>query len=154
MRILLIVLIFASCTLERREAPDADVEMNVGDQTGGDTVLVRISAPRTASVGDVVPITVVLQNNRERSIDLHLTGREIVYDIVIARANKSIVWQRLNPNATTQSIVQLKTLGPGESFTLTDNWTASEPGSFVIGAELPTDAQPLQAAPVGITIRQ
>ena len=152
MRKLLLLVLMAGCTLEKREAPDANTEINIGDQTGGDSVLIRVSAPRTAALGDDVPITVVVQNNRERTLDLHLTGRDIVFDIVVARANKTIVWQRL-ANATIQSIVHLKRLEPGESFSLTDNWKASERGSFVIGAELPTDTKPLQAAAVGIAIR-
>ena len=152
---LLAVLLLAACTIDKRSDPatDASVELDVGDQTGGDSVLVSISAPRTVSVGDVVPITIVVQNNRERTLDLHLTGRDIIFDIVIARANKSVLWQRLDPNAATQQIVQLKTLAPGESFSLTHNWKAIERGAFVVGAELPTDANPLIAAPVGITIR-
>ena len=149
------VLLLAACTIDKRGdlATDSTVELDVGDQTGGDSVLVRISAPRTASKGDVVPLTIVVQNNRKRTIELHLTGREIIFDIVIARANKSVLWQRLDPNAPHQQIVQLKTLAPGESFSLTENWKANERGAFVVGAELPTDANPLVAAPVGITIR-
>ena len=153
--LLVLPLLLSACSIDKRSDPatDSSIELDVGDQTGGDSVLVSISAPRTATKGDVVPITIVVQNNRERTLDLHLTGREIIFDIVIARANKSVLWQRLDANAAHQQIVQLKTLGPGESFSLTENWKANERGAFVVGAELPTDANPLVAAPVGITIR-
>jgi hypothetical protein len=149
----LLLLLMTACTIERRGAPGTEpgTELEIGTATG-DTVVVEIAAPRYAAVGDVVPINVVVHNNRERQIDLNLTGREIVFDIVVARADSTIVWQRLR-NVVIQPIVQLKTLAPGESFTLTDRWQATEAGSFIIGAELPTDGTPLMAKPVGLVVR-
>jgi Intracellular proteinase inhibitor len=154
MRMPLLLLLMTACTIERRGAPGTEpgTELEMGPGTGGDSVVVEIVAPRYAAVGDTVPINVVVHNNRLREIDLNLTGRELAFDIVVARSDSTIVWQRLR-NVVIQPIVQLKTLMPGESFTLTDRWHAAEAGSFVIGAELPTDSQPLQAKPVSLTIR-
>ena len=153
MRSLLLLLLLTACTIERRGAPGTEpgTEMEIGGATG-DSVVVEIAAPRYAAVGDTVPINVVVHNNRERRIDLNLTGREIAFDIVIARADSTVVWQRLR-NVVIQPIVQLKTLEPGESFTVTDRWPATEAGSFFVAAELPTDSKPLQAKPVSLTVR-
>lgn len=154
MRFLFLLVLVAGCSIEKRGAPGTDpyTELDVAGSTDKDSVGVVISAPVAARVGDQVPISVVVQNNRDRHIELSLTGRDILFDIIVARSDSTIAWQRL-ANATMQRIVQLKTLAPGESFTLSDRWKADEAGVFVIGAELPTDAQPLQAAPVSITIR-
>jgi hypothetical protein len=94
-----------------------------------------------------------VQNNRDRRIDLNLTGRKLVFDVVVTRAaDSTVVWQRLR-NQTVQQIVQLKTLEPRGSFTLYERWKPTEAGDFMIGAQLPTDGQPLQAEPVSIVIR-
>jgi hypothetical protein len=148
------MLLLSACSIEHRGAPgtDADTELTMGEDTEGDTVSVTIAVPSAAAVGDEVPISIVVQNNRARHVDLNLTGREIVFDVVIARADSTIVWQRLR-NATTQQILQLKTLGPNGSFTLYERWQPTEAGKFIISAELPTDGNPLQAEPVNITIR-
>jgi hypothetical protein len=150
----LVLLLPLGCTIEQRGAPgtDRDTEVVIGGQTESDTVALEISAPRVARVGDAVPITIAVYNNHERSIDLNLTGRDIVFDIVVTRADSTIVWQRLR-NAVIQPILQLKTLAPGESFSLSDRWQASEAGQFVISARLPTDSKPLQPKPISITIR-
>ena len=153
MRLPLLLLLLTACTIERRGAPGTEpgTELEIGARAG-DSVVVEIAAPRYAAVGDTVPINIVVHNNRERRIDLNLTGREIAFDIVVARADSTIVWQRLR-NVVIQPIVQLKTLEPGESFTLTDRWQATQAGSFIIGAELPTDSKPLMAKPVGLVVR-
>jgi|SRR5688500_5261533 len=154
MRVLVFLLLITACRIEKRGAPgtEPDTEVQIGGQTAGDSIVVEINAPRAAAVGDSVPIDVVVYNNRERKIDLNLTGRQIVFDIVIARADSTIIWQRLR-NAVIQPILQIKPLDPGESFTLSARWLASEAGDLTIGAELPTDTKPLQAKPVRLTIR-
>lgn len=154
MRFLLLLLPLCGCSIEKRGAPGTDpyIEIDVAGSTAHDSVEVIISAPRAAAVGDEVPISVVVQNNRERHIDLNLAGQQILFDIIVARADSTIAWQRL-ANSTAQHTVQHRTLAPGESFTLSDHWKAAEAGQFIIGAELPTDTRPLQAAPVTIVIR-
>jgi hypothetical protein len=116
-------------------------------------VTVIIAAPRAAAVGDRIPISVVVQNNRDRQVDLHLSGRgDPTFDIIVARADSTIVWRRL-ASATVMQILMLKPLAPSESFTVYDYWQPTEAGEYMIGAELPTDARPLQAKPAPIVIR-
>jgi hypothetical protein len=143
----------AACSIEERaQGTDPNTEIDVGGSTQGDTVEVSITAPRAAAVGDEIPITIVVQNNRDRRIDLNLTGRDIVFDIVVANQDSVVVWQRL-AQQTVQQILYLKTLEPRAAFTLSDRWRPTAPGEYVIGATLPTDSGPLHAAPVSITVR-
>lgn len=151
---LLLFLLPISCTIEKRGAPgtDPDTEVVIGGQAEGDSVALELTVPRVVRVGDDVPITIVVHNNRERAVDLHLTGRDIVFEIIVTRADSTVVWQRLR-NAVVQPILQLKTMAPGESFTLSDRWQAAEAGEFVVSAQLPTDTKPLQPKPTRITVR-
>lgn len=151
---MLLLVLAGACSLEERGAPgtNANAEVVVGDHAQGDSVEVILSAPSFARVGDAVPISVVVRNNSTRPIDLHLTGRDIAFDIIIERADSSIVWRRLAGTAV-QQILQLKPLAPDESFTLSDHWSASETGEYRVRAQLPTDAAPLVAEPVRLVIR-
>ena len=144
----------AACSIEERGAPgtNPNTEIDIGGQTAMDSVTVSIEAPRAAAVGDRIPISLVVQNNRDRRIDLHLTGREPTFDIIVARSDSTIVWRRL-ASVSVMQIVLLKTMAPGESFTVFDYWQPTEAGDYVIGAELPTDTRALQAKPVSISIR-
>ena len=149
------VLMFATaCSIEERGAPGTNphTEIDVGGQTSTDSVTVTIEAPRAAAVGDRIPISLVVQNNRDRRIELHLTGREPTFDIIVARADSTIVWRRL-ASTTVMQILLLKPMAPSESFTVFDYWQPTEPGEYIIGAELPTDGQPIQAKPAPIVIR-
>jgi hypothetical protein len=62
------------------------------------------------------------------------------------------VWQRLR-DVTIQQILQLRPLAAGESFGLSDRWQALIPGEYLVSARIPTDANPIVAAPVQLTIR-
>lgn len=143
----------ASCSIETRsQGTEPSTEIGVGDMVTGDTVQVSISAPEAAGVGDAVPITLVVRNNRDRQIELHLTGVDIAYDIVVAGPDSSIIWRRL-PEARVEGPPHSKTLAPRAAFILTDFWRPPAPGDYVIGASLPTDSIPLRARPVRLSVR-
>jgi hypothetical protein len=149
-----LLVLAAACSLEERGAPgtNPETEVVVGGQSQADSVEVIISAPSYAVVGDAVPISVVVRNDTDDRIDLHLTGRDIAFVIIVERSDSTLVWRRL-ANSAVQQILQLKPLAPGESFTLTDHWAAAETGEFLVRAELPTDGEPLRARPVRLVIR-
>ena len=153
-KVILLLVLASACSIEKRGAPGTDptAEVVVGGQSQADSIEVLISSPTYAVVGDDVPISVVVRNGTERRIDLHLTGRDIAFDIIVERPDSAVVWRRL-AHVTVQQILQLKPLAPGESFTLSDRWRAYEPGEFRIRAELPTDGDPLYADPVAIVVR-
>jgi hypothetical protein len=153
-KLIVLIVLVAACSIEKRGAPgtDRDTEVVLGEQRQTDSVEVIIATPSFAVTGDEVPISVVVRNNTDRRMDLHLTGREVVFDIVVTRPDSSVVWQRL-AHTTGQQILQLRPMAPRESFTLSDHWHATEPGEYLVTASLPTDAAPLQAQPVRLTIR-
>jgi hypothetical protein len=107
-----------------------------------DTVSVTLRLPEQAQAGDSVPITVRVENTSSRRVDLSLLGREIAFDIIIETKSGQPVWRRLQ-RATLQSILQVRSLQPGEAFELHDKWPAAGPGDYLVSASLPTDAQPL-----------
>jgi hypothetical protein len=152
--ILLLIPLAAACTLEERGAPepDATAEVVVGNPDQSDSVEVIISMPTFASVGDEVLIGVLLRNNTDRRLDLHLNGRQTNFDIVITRPDSAVVWQRLG-NASAPQILQLRPLGPGETLTLDDRWRAEVAGEYLVNAEVLTDARPFRADPVRLIVR-
>ena len=101
-----------------------------------------------------MPITLRLTNGGERPLELHLLGRTIAFDIVIARADGAVVWRRL-AGAAVQGILQIKTLAPGETLELKDLWRQRDdagspvaPGSYTLQGVLPTDERQPLSTPV------
>lgn len=153
-KVMLLLLLLPACTLEQRGAPenDPDTQLVVGNGAAGDSVEAIISMPTYARVGDDVPITIVVRNAAHRPLELHLTGRETVFDIVLQRPDSAIVWQRLR-DVTIPQILQLRPLAAGESFALADRWQALIPGEYLVSARIPTDTRPILATPVRLTVR-
>ncbi len=151
--VLSLIAILAACTIEQRGAPepDSNTEVVVGHPDSGDSVEVLISMPTFASVGDEVPIAVVVRNNTNRRLDLHLSGRQTNFDIVIMRGDSTVVWER--QQHAVQQILQLRPLQPGSSFMLEERWRAEVPGDFFVTAMLPTDGTPFRAPPAKLTVR-
>ena len=97
-----------------------------------------VSAPATAAAGATVPITLRLRNGSDRPVEAHFLGRTITYDIIVRRSDGTIVWSRLG-NAAVPSILQIRTLAPGETMELTDTWRAGQPGRYEVQGVLPND---------------
>ena len=96
------------------------------------------SAPRSARVGQPVPIVLRLTNVSDHPVDAHFLGRTIAFDIVISREDGTVVWRRLQ-GKVTQGILQLRTLQPREHLEWRDTWRPREHGTYVIRGELPSD---------------
>ncbi len=113
-------------------------------------ISVRIEAPEFAEVGRPVPYSVVITNEGDSAADLHLHGREIVFDLSVIGEGGALVWRRLE-GETTQAILRLDTLAPGESITVSGGvWDQRdrsgafvEPGFYTLQASVPTDAESL-----------
>jgi hypothetical protein len=120
--------------------------------TSSDSVRVKVTAPATARVGDSVAIELRVENVSARPVSLSLQGREIAFDLVVTTGDGRTVWSRLQ-NRTLQSILQLKTLEPGESFVLRDVWRANVEGNYLVSGVVPTDAEPLRStAPAAVQV--
>jgi len=102
------------------------------------TLEFTISAPTRSRVGATVFIVLRLRNASHRPVEAHFLGRTIVFDIVAARADGSIAWRRLAKGAQP-SILQIRTLAPGETMEWRDTWLPREPGHYRIQGILPSD---------------
>lgn len=118
-----------------------------------DSLRFVLQAPPEARAGDPVPIVLRVTNPGTRPIELHLLGRDIVFDVVVTREDGSPIWRRLE-HAVVPGILQVKVLAPGESLELHAEWRPTAgPGTYVLQGVLPTDApQPLRTPPVQLRI--
>lgn len=123
-----------------------------------DSLRFVVVAPRSVRLGEPVPVTLRLTNAGNQKVDLYLLGRRITFDIIVAGPDGRIAWRRLE-GTSGQQILQVKTLAPGETLELKDAWTQRTnaggpvlPGVYTVQGVLPTDATPLQTAPVRLRI--
>jgi hypothetical protein len=122
-----------------------------------DSMRVEIVVPPKVAVGVPVPIAIRIGNTAARPIELHLQGRTVVFDLTVSRGD-ALVWRRLEGEAVT-AILQLRVLAPGEVLELKDTWQQTDgtgrpvgPGTYSVTGMVPTDAAPLRAGPVTLTI--
>lgn len=124
-----------------------------------DSLRFALLAPPEVRIGVPVPITLRLTNTGARPVELHLQGRDIVFDVVVTREDGAPVWRRLE-HAVVPGILQVKVLAPGESLELRAQWRqqtsqgdAAGPGTYTLQGVLPTDdPQPLRTPPVRVRI--
>jgi hypothetical protein len=98
-----------------------------------------LSVPLSARVGERVPVVLRLTNTSNRPVEAHFVGRTIAFDIIVESANGAVVWRRLGEGAG-QSILQLKTMAPGETIEWRDHWVPKAAGHYRIQGRLPSDA--------------
>jgi hypothetical protein len=117
----------------------------------------EIVVPAQARAGDSVPISLRLTNVSDRPVEAHFLGRTIAFDIVIARTDGAVVWQRLAGTAI-QGILQIKVLRPGEALELRDVWdqrtktgARAGPGEYTVQGVLPTDEPEPLRTPIART---
>ena len=86
-----------------------------------DSPTVTIEVPSEVSAGAPVPLTLHVTNPTERPLTLYLRGRPVAFDVVVARADGTVVWRRL-AGAIITMVLQVRTLAPGETLELKDAW--------------------------------
>ena len=100
-------------------------------------------APR-ARVNRRAPVRLRLRNVSSRPVEAHFLGRTIVFDIVVAQGDGTVVWRRLE-HGVGPSILQIRTLKPGEMMQWRETWLPREPGRYRVQGILPSDApEPLR----------
>jgi Intracellular proteinase inhibitor len=122
-----------------------------------DSMRVEIVVPPTVAAGAPVPIAIRIGNTTARPIELHLQGRTVVFDLIVSRGG-AVVWRRLEGQSLA-AILQLRMLAPGEVLELEDAWQQEDgtgrpvgPGTYSVTGMVPTDASPIRAGPVTLTI--
>jgi hypothetical protein len=68
-----------------------------------------------------VGISLSVENDTPRTLDLYLRGRAPTFDVIITRYDGALVWRRLE-NEIIPAIVSLRTLSAAERFELTTMW--------------------------------
>lgn len=106
-------------------------------------LLVRVDLPDVAPSGMGIPFRVVLANGGDSAIQVELSGRPIAFDLVVRRAERDVVWRRLE-GVPVEAIFVIRTLAPGEVLTFEDRWDQRDsggrlvaPGSYQVRAVLP-----------------
>ena len=97
----------------------ADAVAPVPDPVAG--ARVSLVVPDTVARGAKVPIVIRVSNTTSAPLDLYLRGRDIAFDITITDWAGAELWRRLE-GETVLAIIQIKTLGPGETLELSDEW--------------------------------
>lgn len=117
-----------------------------------DAITVTLEAPDSVRAGDPVPYAVIMANRSDRQEEVHLQGREVVFDVTIAKEGGGPVWRRL-ADEVVEAILRLDTFEPGETRRLEGVVDSSilKPGRYVMHATVPTEtgalvspARPLQ----------
>jgi hypothetical protein len=124
------------------------------DSGTGDSLSFTVEVPARVARGAAVPIRLRLTNVSARSIELHVTGRETVFDVVATDSSGREVWRRL-AGQPVLAILQLRPLAAGETMEFTASWDQTgvngeqvPPGSYRLAGELPGDSPaPLRTAP-------
>jgi hypothetical protein len=143
-RFLFLLMVLGACNVERaREQP----EVNSSTQPAPiDSVRVGLAVPNDARAASAIPVEVTVQNISRRNIELHLQGRDIVFDITVSNVDGMVVWRRLE-GVAVQAILRLEPLAPDQVLTLRSAWpkeaSAVPAGEYDVFASIPTDTLPL-----------
>jgi intracellular proteinase inhibitor BsuPI len=106
---------------------------------------VELVAPAAVRAGEPVPVTIRITNPSDKPVDAYFVGREIAFDIVVRKADSSVVWRRLTGQAV-QTVLQVRTLAPGQTLELSDTWGQQvPPGDYTVeGVVLGQDRESLR----------
>lgn len=86
-----------------------------------ESLSLELVLPPRVRAGEPVPITLRVRNKTERTLDLYLRGRTTTFDVIVARPDGDVVWQRLE-DEIIPAIVHLRPLAPAEQFELETVW--------------------------------
>jgi hypothetical protein len=125
----------------------------------GDSLEFTVRVPASVHAGDAVRIRLRLANLSPQSIELHLQGRETVFDVVVLDASGAEVWRRLGATPAP-AIEQLRPLAAGDAIEFVATWHQTDragrqvpSGEYQVIGELPGDSPgPLRSAPAPLRV--
>jgi hypothetical protein len=136
-------------------APDDPGESSSTANTSvaSDSLMLALHVPVRAPRSSAIPITLAATNPTNRTLELHLGGRDITFDIIVHDEQGRQVWRRLE-NVAVQSILRLEPIAAGATLELRDVWTPNmmPPGRYTVTASVPTEAAPLLFGPATISL--
>ncbi len=129
--------------------PEADTSPPAPTTVSSDTLTIALDAPATLPGSHTATITIRLTNPTDRTLELALRGREIVFDLIVSREDGVVVWRRLE-GEVVPAILRLEQLAPGAQLSLEATWDGRDqrgrplpPGNYLLRGEVLTDGAPL-----------
>ena len=105
-----------------------------------------------------MPFVFSVGNPTDHAIDLILRGRTPTCDVIVARDDGEIVWQRLE-GEMIPAILLVRALAPAERFELSIAWNQrthhkryAEPGTYTARGLLLVEGEPLETPAVNFRI--
>jgi hypothetical protein len=119
----------------------------------------QTDVPSRIRAGEPVPIVLRVKNIGTQPQELYLRGRTITFDLIVTRADGSVVWSRLE-GQTIPAILRIEVLAPDQELVLEDrrdqrtmSGEPAGPGLYTVHGLLPTDApQPFTTPAVPLRI--
>jgi hypothetical protein len=115
--------------------------------------VVTLHAPANARVGEMIPITIRVENKSAETLELYLCGREPTCDFLVIASDGDVVWRRLE-GEIVQAILRLELLAPGQTLELRDSWDQRDnagepvaPGAYTIRGTVLSDGSSTLDAP-------
>lgn len=105
-------------------------------------------------------ISLTIENDTARTIDLYLRGRSPTFDVIVTRADGEIVWHRLETEIIP-AIVSLRTLASAERLELGAVWdqqtnrgSAAQVGEYTARGILLLEGESEETKPVSFRIER
>jgi hypothetical protein len=128
--------------------------------TSSDSLRLSVDVRPVAGVGELIPISLHIENTTDRTLDLYLRGRTIAFDLIVTDAAGGVVWRRLE-GEIIPAILRIEPLPASESLNFEAVWDQRtnagepvEPGVYTVHGELLTEADPLVTPPEAIQIER
>jgi hypothetical protein len=145
--VMLFFLVFAYCsgTGNGAEASSGASPVAAGAPA---PLLLRLVLPQRIAAGQPVPMTLVLENHGTTPVEVGLGGEPIAFDFTVRDARGAEIWRRLE-GVAVESILHLRTVGPGETLEFADVWHQRDnrgrpipPGDYEVTGILPVVDSP------------
>ncbi|MQA89082.1 MAG: hypothetical protein GEU90_02425 [Gemmatimonas sp.] len=145
--VMALLLAFAYCT-GAGDGTEANSRARPVSAGAPASLLLRLVVPQRTSAGQPVAMTLMLENQGEEEVEIGLGGQPIAFDFIVRDTQGREVWSRLE-GVPIESILQLRTIGPGEVMEFTDVWDQRtnsglpvEPGTYEVSGVLPVVDEP------------
>lgn len=143
------LLLLLACGPASTNAAPLPEDTNLDAGIISDTLRLGIEAPERVPAGEAVPMTLRVENVSGRTLELHLRGRTVAFDLVVSDPDGRELWRRLE-GEFVPAILRLESLAAGEALEFTDAWDqrtgAGErvpTGVYQLRGEILTDGEPL-----------
>ncbi len=96
-------------------------EQVVGAPLDESTLSFTLYAPSESSVGEPVPLLLVVRNTSEQPVRLETGDSATTFDVRVLDRSGAVVWNRMN-NRESLLLLREVTLVPGEELRFSDTW--------------------------------